>query len=314
MAIVSNDRPTTSFQQWWQEVVTSITTAFADLAALVLRVTTTEADITALENRTLTAGDGLAGGGDLTANRTFNVGAGTGLSVTADAVNLANTAVTSGSYGSSSKTVSFTVDAQGRLTAAAEANLVTTNITEGTNLYYTDSRARSALAAGTGLSYVSGTGTYSLANTAVSAGSYGSATSIPSFTVDAQGRLTAALGNTIPTLDSGTYTPTLTNVTNLDSSTSDVCQYLRVGSVVTVSGLITIDPTATGTVQLGISLPIASNFASNTQLGGTGVSSAVSGQAAAIRADTTNDRAQLAWVTTDTSSRTMAFSFTYLIV
>ncbi|AZI37077.1 hypothetical protein NT2_01_04640 [Caenibius tardaugens NBRC 16725] len=34
----------------------------------------------------LTAGDGLTGGGDLSSNRTFNVGAGTGLTVTADAV------------------------------------------------------------------------------------------------------------------------------------------------------------------------------------------------------------------------------------
>lgn len=37
---------------------------------------------------TLTAGDGLTGGGDLSANRTFAVGAGTGITVTADAVSV----------------------------------------------------------------------------------------------------------------------------------------------------------------------------------------------------------------------------------
>jgi hypothetical protein len=37
-------------------------------------------------------------------------------------------------------------------------SLTTTNIAEGTNLYYTDARARGAVSAGTGISYVSGTG------------------------------------------------------------------------------------------------------------------------------------------------------------
>jgi hypothetical protein len=52
----------------------------------------------------ITAGTGLSGGGDITTSRTLN---------------LANTAVTAGSYGSSSQVGTFTVDAQGRLTAAS---------------------------------------------------------------------------------------------------------------------------------------------------------------------------------------------------
>lgn len=71
------------------------------------------------ETRMLIAGAGSTGGGDLSADRTFDVGAGTGISVTADAVNLADTAVTPGSYGDATHVSTFTVDQQGRLTAAA---------------------------------------------------------------------------------------------------------------------------------------------------------------------------------------------------
>src|SRR6056300_201311 len=57
------------------------------------------------------------------------------------------------------------------------------------------------VAGGTGISTSgsSNTLTVTLDDTAVSAGSYGSATEIPSFTVDAQGRLTAASTNSVAT-------------------------------------------------------------------------------------------------------------------
>jgi len=73
---------------------------------------------------------------------------------------------------------------------------------------------------------------------------------------------------------SGTYTPTLTNSTNVAASTPVECFYTRVGNVVTVTGQVSIDVTTTLTDSvLLMSLPIASTFTAGRNCGGTGASS-----------------------------------------
>lgn len=119
----------------------------------------------------------------------------------------------------------------------------------------------------------------------------------------------------LPVLSSGTYTPTLTNVTNLDGSTAFQCQYMRVGSVVTVSGKVSINPTAATTdTVLGISLPIASNFGAQEDCGGCAFASAIAGQGAAILGDAANNRAQLQYISGDVTDQPMYFTFTYEVI
>lgn len=140
---------------------------------------------------------------------------------------------------------------------------------------------------------------------------------VDSGNVQFDGDLTVSGAMAIATgaVTSGTYTPTLTNVANLDASTAYLCQYMRVGSVVTVSGKVDVDPTLTGTsTQLGITLPIASNLANAQNCAGTAFASGIAAQGAAILADTTNDRAQMQWIAGDVSNQAMYFTFTYQII
>ncbi len=133
-----------------------------------------------------------------------------------------------------------------------------------------------------------------------------------SVTITGTGSINASV---LENVSSGTYTPTLTNVTNISASTPYECQYLRVGNVVTVSGKVDIDTTlAVGTAsELGMSLPIASAFTAEENCGGTASSPAAASLVSAIRADATNDRAAMVFSAISLSNDSYFFEFSYLV-
>lgn len=112
---------------------------------------------------------------------------------------------------------------------------------------------------------------------------------------------------------SGIWTPTLTNVTNITGSTAVQSQYIKKGNVVNCSGRVQIDPTAAGAAELGMSLPVASNFTNVANCGGVCTNAAVAGISIAVLADTTNDRASFQWIVVDTANRAYHFTFQYLL-
>jgi len=120
----------------------------------------------------------------------------------------------------------------------------------------------------------------------------------------------------VRSINGGVYTPTLTNVTNLDASTAYECQWQQIENTVVVSGRVDVDPTAGAATELGISLPPSypSVFTAVGQCAGTAAAPGIAGQSAAILGDITNSRASLQWVAVDTTNQAMYFTFTYRII
>jgi hypothetical protein len=114
---------------------------------------------------------------------------------------------------------------------------------------------------------------------------------------------------------SGTYTPTLTAVYNVTSSSAYELQYMRVGNVVTVAGYLTSNATATNTwTRISITLPISSTFDFSFRAGGGGGASATNNVCAIQAGAFGTSVVYLDSYPNTTSTLGYSFSFTYLIM
>lgn len=108
------------------------------------------------------------------------------------------------------------------------------------------------------------------------------------------------------------YTPTITSVTNVASTTLKGARYRSDGAYVEVWVYVTIDPTSVGSTEIAVSLPVASEIGAN-ELFGSG-SCGVAAQSGIVTTDATNNRATFIFSSTDTGAQDHVLIFTYPIV
>lgn len=198
---------------------------------------------------------------------TFSGATGITTSVATDTVtiDLDDTAVTPGSYGSASAVSTFTVDQQGRLTAAGSTNIsITSSAVSNFAEAVQDVVGGQLVTNGvhTGISAVyddAGDGAIdlSLTNTGVTNGTYGSASEVASFTVDSKGRLSSASNVSISITASQVSDLSSNAVTSISGTANEVTVDVSTGSVqvglpdsVTITSDLTVggDLTVNGTV------------------------------------------------------------------
>jgi hypothetical protein len=114
-------------------------------------------------------------------------------------------------------------------------------------------------------------------------------------------------------LMSGTYTPTLTNLTNIDTSTAMLSQWIKIGDIVIVAGSLQVDATAAGAFTLNMTLPIASEIAATTDVGGS-FGSGSADRGGRIEGVIAANEAIFRGNTSGASNSTYGFTFSYRIL
>ena len=137
------------------------------------------------------------------------------------------------------------------------SSISTTNVTEGTNLYFTNARARGALSAGTGISYNSSTGAISVSN-----GVYTTDTGTVTNTMLAGSIANAKLVNSAITIN-GTSTA-LGGSISVGTVTSVIAGSYLTGGTITGTGTLAVDATNLNTASKVVARDASGNFSAGT--------------------------------------------------
>lgn len=106
------------------------------------------------------------------------------------------------------------------------------------------------------------------------------------------------------------YQPIDSLQTNLDALTLDSAMYTRIGTLVTVSGVATVDPTAGAATSFYMSIPVASNMGTPFVSGNILAGNVTEGGTVTFG---TTQKVLVQFLAADITTRTMTYTFTYRI-
>ena len=106
------------------------------------------------------------------------------------------------------------------------------------------------------------------------------------------------------------WTPTLTNTTNLDSSSVLEAFYIDLGQIVLCYVDFVANATATGLAVLDMTIPIDAVFADTNYLAGAAASHEVA-EAVRISANVNGNQARLRWIASSTGNVSFSGHFAY---
>ena len=116
------------------QIASNISGSFTPASAsFSTRITTEEGNVDTLQGRTLTAGDGLTGGGTLASDRTFAVGQGTGVTVNTNDVAIGQDVATTANVTFATITTTGNIESQGDI--IAQNYIVSSSVTHMTSSF-----------------------------------------------------------------------------------------------------------------------------------------------------------------------------------
>ena len=185
-----------------------------------------------------------------------NVVAGTGLTATGTSnltLALAASGVAAGSVGSASAIPVIAIDTYGRITSASTAAVSVPLVSN------TTPASVGTAAIGSLTTYARADHVHNLPATAVSAGTYGSASAVPALTIDAQGRITSASNTSITVPVASSTTPAAIGTASIGVGTTyaradhvhDGVNNITVTTAAGVSGTVSGTSSAALTIALG---------------------------------------------------------------